>query len=134
MEILVDGGPADSAHTGDSVVFRLHYVADEPVASPVFVLSLASLGGAVVTAPASRDVGEIPATLTGHGTVDVAIDDLALVPGPYVLHTEVTGFGRGNIYDHLQNAITFDVHAGDTNEVDGLVTLRPTWRITPPPS
>jgi hypothetical protein len=34
------------------------------------------------------------------------------------------------VYDHLQNARTFDVVTGTSRETSGLVTLHPQWTIT----
>jgi ABC-2 type transport system ATP-binding protein len=130
VELLVDDAPRTRVHTGETLTVRLHYRVEQPVSTPVFSVSIASLGGAIVTAPSTRDVGEVPAQLTGDGTLDLAVDALPLLPGPHVLHTEVTGFDRQHLYDHLQNAATFDVLSGDTNETTGLVTLRPTWTFS----
>jgi lipopolysaccharide transport system ATP-binding protein len=132
VEILVDGGPVDRVRNGAEVTFRLHIDTKVEVPNPVFAITIASLGGAVVTAPCSRDVDEVPGTVNGANTVDVTIPDLTLLPGPFVVHTEITGYRRQHIYDHLQNARSFDVFSGTTNEVDGLVTLRPEWKISGP--
>jgi len=126
-ELLVDGVPVDRLRTGDDLTVRLHYRASEPVPKPVFALTVASLAGAALTAPSTRDAGDVPDTLSGSGHVDVLFEQIPLLPSRYVLHTEITGWGRQHIYDHVQNALTFDVIAGDTNETHGLVTLRPSW-------
>jgi lipopolysaccharide transport system ATP-binding protein len=130
VEILVDGVAVDRVRNGAAVTFRLHVDTTEEVPGPVFAITIASLGGSIVTAPASRDVSDERIPINGVTTVDVTVPDLSLLPGPFVLHTEVTGWGRKHIYDHLQNALSFDVLSGTTNEVDGLVTLRPDWKIT----
>ena len=130
VEMLVDGVVVDRARTGDDVTFRLHYQTSEAVRAPVFAISIASLGGPIITAPSSRDANSVPAALGGQGTVDITIPDLPLLPGPYVLHTEVTRFGRVHMFDHLQNAITFDVVHGTSAETEGLVTLKPVWEIS----
>jgi ABC-2 type transport system ATP-binding protein len=132
VEMLVDGEQRVRVRTGEAVVFRLHFDATELVERPVFALKIASLGGAVVTAPCTRDVGEVPNTISGSGTVDVRIDDVTLLPGPYVVHSEVTGYGRQHLFDHLQNAVQFDVMTGDSRETGGLVTVRPQWTIEGP--
>lgn len=126
-ELLVGGVPVDRFRTGDALTVRMHYTATEPVKKPVFALTIASLAGAEVTAPSSRDAGDVPDTLGGTGHVDVHFDNIPLLPARYVVHTEISGWGRQHIYDHVQNALTFDVSAGDTPEIHGLVTLRPTW-------
>lgn len=129
VELLVDGVPVDRVRTGATVTVRLHATTTQEIESPVFAVTIASLGGAIVTAPSSRDVMEDPIPIDGDCTVDITIPDLSLLPGPFVIHTEVTGWRRQHIFDHLQNAFSFDVLAGTTHEVDGLVTLRPSWAI-----
>ena len=129
-ELLVSGVPVDRFRSGDDVTVRMHYRATEPVPKPVFAVSIASLTGATVTAPSSRDVGDVPDSIHGSGYVDVRFDKIPLVASRYVLHTEITGWGRQHVYDHLQNAQTFDVIAGDTKETHGLVTMHPTWSRT----
>ncbi len=126
-ELLVGGVPVDRFRNGDDVTIRLHYEATEAVPKPVFSVTVASLAGAAVTAPSTRDVGQVPDTLSGSGHVDVRFDAIPLVPSRYVLHTEITGWGRQHIHDHVQNAQTFDVIAGTSKEIHGLVTLHPTW-------
>lgn len=132
VELLVDGVPVDQLRAGDDVVVRLHFTAAEQIETPVFAITIASLAGAVVTAPSSRNVGLVPTSVSGSGTVDIALDALPLVPQRYVLHTEITGYGRQHVFDHLQNARTFDVVSGDNDETHGLVTLHPTWTISGP--
>ncbi|WP_420450872.1 ABC transporter ATP-binding protein [Ilumatobacter sp.] len=129
VEILVDGEPVDRVRNGSTVTFRLHFDTSKPIEGPVFALRLQTLGGPMVTAPSSRDNGAMPAMVTGRGTVDVVVDDLPLLAGPHVVHTEVTGWGRMHTYDHLQEAARFDVLAGTTDETSGVVTLRPRWDV-----
>ncbi|MGB0112938.1 MAG: ABC transporter ATP-binding protein [Ilumatobacteraceae bacterium] len=130
VEILADGQPTTQPRNGHAATIRLHFRAIEPVPNPVVAIKIGSLGGAIVTAPCSRDTRTVPASLDGDGTIDIEIPDLSLLPGPYVIHSEITGFNRHHIYDHLQNAARFDVVSGDSSENEGLVTLRPTWTIS----
>ncbi|MFN3255086.1 MAG: ABC transporter ATP-binding protein [Ilumatobacter sp.] len=129
VEMLVGGRPTDRFRTGDDVTFRLHYESSRAIQKPVFAITINSLAGPVVTAPASRDVDQVPTALGGTGHVDIAIRDVPLLPGPYVLHTEITKFGRASLFDHLQNAFSFDVIAGTSAETTGFITLHPTWTI-----
>ena len=126
-ELLVGDVPVDRFCNGDDVTVRLHYEAKASVQKPVFSVTIASLAGAVITEPSTRDVGMVPDRLVGSGYVDVRFDSIPLVASRYVLHTEITGWGRQHVFDHVQNAKTFDVIAGKTEEIHGLVTLRPTW-------
>ncbi len=129
VELLVDERSVARCRTGDSVTVRMHYRSADAVRSPVFAVTVARFGGAVVSAPSTRDADSVPAVVSGAGTVDLHLPSLALLPGRYVLHTEVTGFTRQHVYDHLQNAFVFDVMHGTTTETDGLVTLRPSWDL-----
>ncbi len=130
VELLVDGVADAPVRTGSKLTIRLHFDTSEVVPNPVFAVQISRLGGAMVCAPSSRDGDAVPESISGKGTVDIDVADLPLLPGPFVLHCEVTGYGRQHIYDHLQNAASFDVLSGNTDEVDGLVTLRPTWQVT----
>jgi ABC-2 type transport system ATP-binding protein len=129
VEMIVDGRQAFRVRTGDTVTFRLHYSASEPVPTPVFAVELARLGAATVTAPSTRDGDLVPDVVDGSGVLDVTMEHVALLPGPHVLHTEITDFGRQHSYDHVHTALRFDVIAGDSHEVNGVVTMRPRWNL-----
>jgi ABC-2 type transport system ATP-binding protein len=128
-ELLVDGQATRHSRTGDEVVLRLHWTADQPVRTPVFSVRIASLGGAILSAPSTKDVGAIPDSLEGSGAVELRIPDLSFLPGAYLVHTEVTGLARQHVYDHLQNALGFDVLPGTPYETEGLISLRPSWFV-----
>ena len=130
VEILTaDGRAVKRFHTGDSVTIRLHYRTSEAVPRPVVGIEIERLGGSLVTAPCTRDVGAIPAALDGSGVVDVRLDNVALLPGTYDIHTSVTDFARQHEYDRLHLALRFDVLTGKPYETAGLVSLRPTWDV-----
>jgi lipopolysaccharide transport system ATP-binding protein len=129
VEMFVDAKRSVRMRTGDDVLFKLHFTAKKRVSNPVFAIRIASLGGAVISAPSSRDAQTVPAFIEGSGTVEVTMSDIALLPGPHVMHTEITGFGRQHVFDHIQNAVRFDVMTGTPNEEGGLVTVRPNWSI-----
>jgi ABC-2 type transport system ATP-binding protein len=131
VELFVNDRPeaVKRCRTGDSIRLRLTYRADRSIPRPVIGISLESLGGAVVSAPCTRDVGLVPEMLHGEGTIEVRFDDVALLPGTYDIHTTVTDFNRSHIYDHLQLALRVDVMSGKPYEHGGLVTLRPAWQL-----
>jgi ABC-2 type transport system ATP-binding protein len=122
--------PVKRFRTGDSLTIRLHYAASVPVARPVFGIEIETLGGAVVTAPCTRDVGMIPEEVSGRGVVDIEVHDVPLLPGTYDLHTTVTDFNRQHEYDNLRVGLRFDVMSGRPYESSGgTTTLRPEWRF-----
>ena len=121
--------PVKRFRTSDSIRLRLHYRAEKSVPKPVFGFAIEHLGGATVTAPCTRDVGLLPASVSGEGYVDIAMDNVAMLPGTYDLHTSITDFNRQHEYDNLHLAMRFDVMTGKPYETGGLVTMRPTWTI-----
>lgn len=131
VELLVndDPTPVKRFRTGDDVRLRLHYRAEQAVPRPVIAVSIDQLGGATVTAPTTRDVGVLPDSLSGEGVVEVVLRDVPLLPGTFDVHTTISDFSRGQVYDHLQQALRFDVLTGRSMETGGVVTLRPEWTI-----
>jgi ABC-2 type transport system ATP-binding protein len=131
VELFVGGEstPVKRFRTGDDVRFRLHYRAEKTVPRPVVAFAIESLGGATVTAPSTRDIGMVPESLSGTGTIDIDLSHTALLPGTYDLHTTISDFNRSHIYDHLHLAMRFDVMSGRPYETGGLVTMRPEWTL-----
>ena len=128
VEMIVDGSPQFRVRTGEHVRFRLHF--DAPARVRTRCSRSRSRRSTVSRSRCRvRDVELVPAFVEGSGVIDVEVDDFALLPGPHVVHTEITGFGRQYVFDHVQNALRFDVMAGSSNESHGLVTLRPSWSI-----
>jgi ABC-type polysaccharide/polyol phosphate transport system ATPase subunit len=128
-EMLVDGKPTDRVVGGESVTFRFSFRANQPIERPVFAVDIENVQGITVTEPCTRDVGLVPDSLDGSGVVEITIPSVPLLPGPYNLNTEITGYHRGHVYDHIQGAIRFDVIRGAAQETTGLVTVNPSWRI-----
>ncbi len=129
VEMMVGGEASDRVLGGAPVTFRLHYRAHQTIERPVFAISIENVHGISVTEPCSRDVGLVPDSVTGAGIVEITIPSVPFLPGPYSVNTEVTGYHRGHIYDHIQNAVKFDVVRGASQETTGLVTVNPEWRI-----
>lgn len=127
--MLVDGKPTDRVVGGDSVTFRLEFRAHKEIERPVFAVSIENVQGISVTQPCTRDVGLVPETIEGPGVVEMTIPSVPMLPGPYQVTTEITGYHRGHIYDHIQGAVKFDVLPGAVQETTGLVTVNPSWSI-----
>ena len=97
----------------------MNYRAEKPIPKPVIGFEIEALGGATVSSPCTRDVGMIPEDLSGEGMIEVQLDDVALLPGTYDLHTSITDFNRSHIYDNLHLAFRFDVMSGKPYESGG---------------
>ena len=132
VEMFVEGSTTavKRCRTSDAILLRLHYQAERTIPQPVVGIEIQSLGGATVTAPNTRDVGMVPPTMSGTGTIEIAIPRVDLLPGTYDLHTSITDFNRAVVYDHLQLALRFDVMTGKPYETGGLVTMRPQWTLS----
>ncbi|MBI4882965.1 MAG: ABC transporter ATP-binding protein [Actinobacteria bacterium] len=132
VEMFVNGSAfaVKRCRTNDDVLLRLYYQAEKTMPQPVVGIEIQSLGGATVTAPNTRDVGMVPPTMWGSGAIDVSLSNVALLPGTYDIHTTVTDFNRALIYDHLREALRFDVMTGKPYETDGVVTMRPEWKLS----
>ena len=131
VEMLVNDSttPMKRCRTGDDVKLRLHYQCEQSVPQPVIGIAIDGIGGSTITAPSTRDVGLVPATMSGNGVVEILFSSIALLPGSYVVHTSVTDFNRAKVYDNVQIAMRFDVMTGKPYETDGVVTLRPQWTL-----
>lgn len=122
--------PSKRFRTGDDLRLRLSYSCPKSVPKPVFGIEIEHLGGSIVTAPCTRDVGILPDRVTGNGFVDIDLAGVALLPGTYDLHTVITDFNRQHIYDHLHVALRFDVMTGKPYETAGVVSLHPVWTLS----
>lgn len=129
VEMLVDGSVVKRCRTGDEVMFRLHYRADNAIPQPVFGIELAALGGVTISAPNTRDAGQVPHTISGEGVVEVVIPRVDLLPGTYDLHTSVSDFSLTHVYDRVHDAVRFDVMTGRPYEATGLLTVHPRWTL-----
>ena len=109
---------------------HLDYVAHIAIPQPVFSLSIAHLGGTLLTAPNTREAGVVPVSISGHGSVDVRFPSLPLLPGTFDVSVAVHDFSLAHCYDSRQHVAQFDVQRGQPAEADGLVTLSPTWQLS----
>ena len=132
IEMFVNGSTTavKRCRTSDDIVIRLHYEAEKSIPEPVVGIEIEALGGATVTAPNTRDVGLVPATLAGNGAIDIAFANVSLLPGTYDIHTNISDFTRAIIYDNLHEALRFDVMTGKPYETGGVVTMRPNWTLS----
>jgi ABC-2 type transport system ATP-binding protein len=131
VELFVGDGTVSTRRfrTGDDVRIRMRYRATTRVPQPVFGFVIEKTGSAAVTGPNTRDAGAVPAHMDGTGVVEVTLRDIALLPGSYDLHTNITDYNRQHVYDNLHLALRFDVMTGQTLETGGAVTLHPTWQM-----
>jgi ABC-2 type transport system ATP-binding protein len=132
IEMFVNGATTavKRCRTSDDVLLRLHYEATKAVPQPIVGIEIERLGGATVTAPNTRDVGLVPATMSGTGVIEIALANIALLPGTYDIHTSITDFNRAVVYDNVHEALRFDVMTGKPYETEGAITMRPAWTLS----
>jgi len=131
IQILdASGEPVQRVRTGDEVVFRFHYVADEPVEQPVFGIGLHRIDGVHVTGPNTRDLDLIPEKIDGPGVLELHVPRLLLLPGTYDISTALFNHTVTHAYDARNRAVRFDVEHGDPHEQDGVVSLGGEWRLS----
>jgi ABC-type polysaccharide/polyol phosphate transport system ATPase subunit len=126
-----DHRPLDVLHTGDPVVFRVHYAAHQPLVRPVISIAIHTVEGVHVTEPSTKEYGCSPEELGGSAWVDLAVDSLPLLPGTYDLSAAVTDESGLHVYDHRHRAHRFDVEAGQPREsLGGIVTFGGRWDLS----
>jgi len=115
--------------TGDSVVLRYHYKADENIPKPVFGLAIYTLDGVRVTGPSTRDVGLVPDQIDAgaEGFVDLRIDRLLLLPGTYDISVSLHNNAGTHVWDMRHRVLRFDVEFGEPREEYGFTSLGGTW-------
>jgi ABC-type polysaccharide/polyol phosphate transport system ATPase subunit len=129
---LIDarGRPVTQVSTGDSVTFRLHYEAAEPVRNPVFSFAVTTPEGVLVTGPNTREAEVWVDKVEGAGHVDMRIERLLLLLGSYDITAECTNDSVTHSYDRRNRAVRFDVKPGIPHETyGGLVSLDGSWSI-----
>ncbi|MCA1711300.1 MAG: ABC transporter ATP-binding protein [Actinobacteria bacterium] len=134
VELLdADDRPRTSVRTGDPVTLRIHYAASRPVERPVFGFAVESLDGAYIWAHNSRD-GDVEVPLIeGRGHVDLEVARLMLQPGVFNLAAAITAHDGAHVYDHVKQALRFDVGFGQPRESGGYLALGGAWQ-SPVPS
>jgi Wzt C-terminal domain len=130
VELLdVSEQPVKRVCTGDTVVLRFHYKADQPIAKPVIGLAIYTLDGVRVTGPSTRDDGlgpdEIPAGSEGY--IDLRVDRLLLLPGTYDISASLHNTAGTHVWDMRHRLMRFDVEFGYPREEFGFTSLGGTW-------
>lgn len=121
------GRKTTRVHTGDSVVFRMHYATSQPIDKPVFGLALETIQGVYAWAHHSRDGEFVPDRITGTGSVDLTVPRLALQGGTYDLNASIVDYTTTHVFDFLRGCGRFDVLDGTPRESGGIAVLGGTW-------
>jgi ABC-2 type transport system ATP-binding protein len=128
VEMLdASGASVSRAQTGDEVTFRFHYQARDDVRDAILGFAVHTVAGTEVTGPNVRHAGLECERLVGDGYVDYRIPRFLLLPGAYDLVAAIYDFSGSHPYDHVQNALRFEIDAGTPYEENGVVSLGGEW-------
>jgi ABC-type polysaccharide/polyol phosphate transport system ATPase subunit len=125
------GRQVDRIGSGEPLTVRLWYATSEPVARPVFSVSVQTLQGLVISGPTTREPGEVPEKLDGEGWVELRLDRFPLLPGTYDLTASLTDYNLAHPYDVRRNVLRMDVDRKGPVEPAGVVSLGGTWSFGP---
>jgi hypothetical protein len=125
------GQPTKLVRTGDTVIFRFHYAADESIERPVFGMAILSLDGVWVTGPNTREADLVPDHINREGFVDLRVDRLLLLPGAYDVSASIVNYTFAHVYDYRHRALRFDVEVGQPREEHGIVSVGGEWEANP---
>jgi ABC-type polysaccharide/polyol phosphate transport system ATPase subunit len=126
-----DGRQVTRIGSGEPLTVRLWYATSEPVARPVFSVSLQTLQGVVISGPTTREPGEVPDKLDGEGWLDFRLDHFPLLPGTYDLTVSLTDYNMAHPYDVRRNVVRMDVDRKGPVEPAGVVSLGGSWLFGP---
>jgi len=125
-----DGHPTSKARTGDDVTVRVVVRSNQPIAKPVFTVSVHTVEGLLVTSPNSKEGGVVPDELDGTVSADLALGPLRLLPGTYDLSVTVRDYSMAQVFDSHDRCLRFDVDPGTPHEsFGGIVTLGGRWSV-----
>lgn len=124
-----DGGPADSASSGDPIRIRISYDAVEEIVSPGFGMSVHEQdSGTLVAAPSTHGAGvETGPVQPGPGFIDLDLGRVPLMAGKYHLSIWVHESGDPHLLDEWEEAMLLVVTPGSSREADGLIELGVEW-------
>ncbi len=118
-------------HTGQSVTVRLRYEAHQPIADPVFGLTVWTREGTEVWSQHTVDAECSFDTIDGPGQVRFRIPSLMLLPGAYDLSVSIVDRSLSHTYDFHRYCYPFHMAAGPQRDSGGLVRLGGTWDLIP---
>lgn len=110
IELLNKEGLSQSVtRSGDGLVVRLHYAANQALPHPDFVFRLHSEMGTLITETGTWHHGiDIPEVPQGTGYVDLEIDSLNLLPASYYISVSLNGVGT-IVYDAVEHCVRLQV-------------------------
>lgn len=117
------------AASGDPFTIRLWYEASQRCVEPVFGLRFHSSNGVHVASSDSAAQDMASGTVEiGRGYVDFMFDRMILLPGEYLLSTEVLEEDKMRVVDVWERANVLRIQPGSSLESEGLVEIGGRWQ------
>lgn len=126
VELLEHGAPSLGAFTtGAEVALRVRIAVESPVADPAVRVQIHDANGVLCFSTTSA--GRVALRRdTGAGGVELALPDLALLPGCYMFSVAILGADAQLLDDHPK-AYPFSVESAARDA--GIAALRHSWRL-----
>ena len=124
-----DGAQTGLLSSGETLVVRAGYRANQRVPSPVFQIAIVDVDSGLVITTATSKPSDAPDTVDGDGAIECRFDRLPLRPRQYVLRLSVTDRNQLASYDVVTAGPRFAITGQGggvenlADEEDGLVSL-----------
>lgn len=136
--VSADGLPQRVVRAGDPVVFRFHYIVNEPVPHPSIGFRMYTEMGTLVTESSTWHHGiHIPLLEPGEGHIDLEIENLNLMPAKYALSLWATDDNGAVVYDNVECGVTLEVETAniyqsgkDLDSRCGIVFFPQRWNLS----
>ncbi len=124
-----DGGPAETASSGDPIKIRVTFEAIDTIDAPGFGLSVHHQdSGTLVAAPSTHGAGSNTGLVKpGLSFIDLDLGRVPLMPGKYHLSVWVHESNNPHLLDEWEEAALLVVVPGTSRESEGLVELGVNW-------
>jgi ABC-type polysaccharide/polyol phosphate transport system ATPase subunit len=130
VDVLTEAGvPTATIATGDTIVVRASYRADQLVRRPVFQVGIIDVDTGLVLTTGSSSLADVPSEVSGEGTIECRFTRLSLRPRQYALRLSISDCDQLASYDVITAGPRFGVTShglgvdGMADEEDGLVSL-----------
>ncbi|MDP8257703.1 MAG: ABC transporter ATP-binding protein [Candidatus Alcyoniella australis] len=105
-----NGNEREAFRSGDPLRIRLHYSTEQPVADPVFGISLHNLKRVRVYGTNTRNLDKRIDSIAGTGAVDFIIPSFAMAAGEYLLTVAAHDYNDDSlVYDRIEREYSFNV-------------------------
>lgn len=114
---------------GERLRVRMAYECHEAVDSPIFGVAIRHESGQLISLQTTVAAGYETGRVTGSGVIELAIPDLPLLGGNYVVNVYAVANDSMHVYDEVEAGLELRVRAPHVHGLDGLVDLSGAWHL-----